>query len=125
MTDPAQHPKTITYNDFWVKIFGSLVSSELIDALGRNGSILERINTTSFFADLAAGFFISLLLWELIRFVIKKLDQRVDWFAQPVLRIALQLLFGVTVPAFLAFVFTRLYMQVALQQDIFQTSWLH
>lgn len=125
MTNPGVHPKSVTYHDFWVKIIGSLIASELIDALGRNGSILERINTISFFADLAAGFFISLLLWELIRFVIKKLDQRVDWFAQPVLRISLQLLFGVALPAFLAFVLTMFYMQLALQQDIFQTSWLH
>jgi hypothetical protein len=66
-----------------------------------------------------------LLLWEWIRLVIKKLDQRVDWFAQPVLRISLQLLFGVVVPAFLSFVFTMFFMQLAYQQDIFQTSWLH
>jgi hypothetical protein len=125
MTHPTERPKTVTYHDFWVKIIGSLIASELIDALGRNGSILERITTRSFFVDLAAGFFISLLLWEWIRFVIKKLDQRMDWFAQPVLRISLQLLFGVVVPAFLSFVFTMFFMQVAYQQDIFQTSWLH
>ena len=125
MTNPEAHPKTVTYHDFWVKIIGSLIASELIDALGRNGSILERINTRSFFVDLAAGFFISLLLWELIRYVIKKLDQRVDWFTKPVLRISLQLLFGVAIPAFLSFVFTMFFMQVAYQQDIYQTSWLH
>ena len=125
MTNSEAHLKTVTYPDFWVKIIGCLIASELIDALGRNGSILERITTRSFFVDLAGGFFIALLLWELIRYVIKKLDQRVDWFAQPVLRISLQLLFGVAIPAFLSFVFTMFYMQLAYQQDIFQTSWLH
>jgi hypothetical protein len=125
MTNPEAPLKTVTYHDFWVKIIGSLVASELIDAVGRNGSILERINTKSFFIDLAAGFFISIMLWELIRYVIKKLDQRMDWLAQPILRISLQLIFGVAVPACLAFVFTMFYMQLAWQQDIFQTTWLH
>ena len=116
---------SIVYKDFWPKIIGCIIISAMIDSLGRAGSILDRINTKHFFIDLMGGFFIALLLWELVRFVTLRLDKRLDWYIHPIQRIAFQLFFGVIIPAFLSFVFTLFFMQVAHKQDIFQTTWLH
>ena len=118
----AEPAKKISYNDFWIKIPGSLIASEVVDALGRNESIFRRITTFSFYTDLLGGFVISLVLWEMIRYVVKRLDKKFDWFEQPVQRIALQLLLGIILPAFLSFVFTAVFMQLAYRQDIFETD---
>ena len=116
--------KKSSYNDFWIKIAGSLIASEVIDALGRDESIFRRLTTVSFYTDLLGGFVISLILWELIRYVVKRLDKKFDWFEQPVQRIALQLMLGIILPAFLSFVFTAIFMKLAYSQDIFETDWL-
>jgi len=125
MTKPGEHTKTVVYKDFWFKIIGCLVSSELIDSLGRKESIFHRIATKAFLIDLLGGFVISLVLWELVRYVTKQLDRRYDWLDQPVQRIALQLIFGLILPSALSFVFTLLFMEIILHQDIFQTTWLY
>lgn len=117
--------KKSSYNDFWIKIIGSLIASEVIDALGRDESIFRRLTTFSFYTDLFGGFVISLILWEMIRRVVKRLDKKFDWFEQPVQRITLQLILGIIVPAFLSFVFTAVFMQLAYKQDIFETDWLN
>jgi len=80
--------------------------------------------TIHFYIDLFVGFIIAFMLWELIRLVVRKLDNRYDWLVQTVQRILLQLVFGVILPALLSFVFTLVIMRVLYQQDIFQTTWL-
>jgi len=75
--------KNSNYNDFWVKVAGSLVASEVIDALGRKESIFRRITTAVFYTDLLGGFVISLALWEIVRYVINQLDKKFDWFKYP------------------------------------------
>ena len=52
MTKPGEHTKTAVYKDFWFKIIGCLVSSEMIDSLGREDSIFHRIATKPFLIDL-------------------------------------------------------------------------
>lgn len=116
--------KKSSYNDFWIRITGSLLASEIIDALGRDESIFRRLTTISFYTDLLGGFVISLILWEIIRYVVKWLDKKFDWFEQPVQRIALQLMLGIILPALLSFVFTAVFMRFAYSQDIFETDWL-
>jgi len=113
------------YRDFWVKIIGCLVISEIIDAMGREDSFFQRLGSKYFYFDLLSGFFIALLLWEVTRFAIIRLDRRYDWLEKPFQRIALQLVFCIAVPAALSFVFTATYMKLAYKQDIFQTSWLY
>lgn len=79
----------------------------------------------TFLIDLIAGFLISLLLWELVRYVTRKLDEHFDWLAKPAQRIGLQFALGVCMPAALSFVFTMCFMEIAYQQDIFNTTWLY
>ncbi|MGZ5247237.1 MAG: LytR/AlgR family response regulator transcription factor [Flavitalea sp.] len=124
MEKVAKHKVVYVYRDFWFKIIGCLVAAELIDTLGREESIFLRITSASFYTDLLGGFIISLLLWEFIRFVTRKLDNHFDWINNSVQRISLQLIFGVITPVILCFVFTLLFMKQAYQQDIFKTSWL-
>jgi LytTr DNA-binding domain len=115
----------IRYNDFWIKIIGCLIASEIIDSLGREESIFQRLTSSYFYIDLLSGFIIALILWEIIRFVTRKLDLRYDWFENSVQRISLQIIFGILAPAFLCFIFTLLFMRLAYNQDIFKTQWLH
>jgi hypothetical protein len=124
MTNEEIHKGAYVYRDFWFKIVGCLVASEIIDSLGREESIFVRFTSSSFYKDLLGGFIIALLLWEFIKFVTGKLDKRYDWISQSVQRISLQLLFGVITPLFLCFVFTLLFMKIVHQQDIYKTTWL-
>jgi hypothetical protein len=113
------------YNDFWFKIGGSLVASQIIDSIGREESYFQRFTTKYFYTDLLGGFVIALLLWETVRFVVRYLDKSYDWFEKPIQRILLQLLLGVFVPALLSFFFTFAFMRLAYNQDIFKTQWLY
>ncbi len=115
----------VRYNDFWIKIIGSLVASEMIDSIGREESIFKRVTHPYFYTDLLGGFIISLILWEIVRFVIRRLDKKYNWIDHPAQRISLQFLFAIVVPAFLCFVFTLLFMKLAYNQDIFKTEWLY
>jgi DNA-binding LytR/AlgR family response regulator len=115
----------VPYSDFWIKIIGSLVASEMIDSIGREESIFKRITHPYFYTDLLGGFMISLILWEIVRFVIRRLDKKYNWIDYPAQRISLQFLFAIVVPAFLCFVFTLLFMKLAYNQDIFKTEWLY
>lgn len=124
MVKAANHTAVFVYRDFWFKIIGCLVSAELIDSLGREESIFLRITTSIFYIDLLGGFIISLLIWEYIRFVTRKLDNHFDWVSNSIQRISLQLILGVIAPVILCFVFTLYFMKLAYQQDIFKTSWL-
>lgn len=119
------HKTEIRYNDFWIKIIGSLIASEMIDSIGRYQSIFRRVTHLYFYTDLLGGFVISLILWELVRFVIHRLDKKYSWIDYPAQRIFLQFLFAIVTPAFLCFVFTLLFMKLAYNQDIFKTEWLY
>jgi hypothetical protein len=119
------HKTEIRYNDFWIKIIGSLIASEMIDSIGRYESIFRRVTHLYFYTDLLGGFVISLILWELVRFVIHRLDKKYSWIDYPAQRIFLQFLFAIVTPAFLCFVFTLLFMKLAYNQDIFKTEWLY
>ena len=119
------HKTEVRYNDFWIKIIGSLIASEMIDSIGRDESIFRRITHPYFYTDLLGGFVISLILWELVRIVIRRLDKKFSWIDYPAQRIFLQFLFAIVTPAFLCFVFTLLFMKLAYNQDIFKTEWLY
>jgi hypothetical protein len=93
----------IKYKDFWFKITGSLIASEIIDALGREESFFYRFTTRYFYTDLLGGFAIALLLWEVVRFATCYLDKKYDWIEKPVQRILLQTILGVIVPALFSF----------------------
>jgi hypothetical protein len=125
MTQQPNYKTEVRYNDFWIKIVGSLVASEMIDSIGRDESIFRRITQPHFYTDLLGGFIISLILWEIVRFVIRRLDKKYNWIDYPAQRILLQFLLAIVVPAFLCFVFTLLFMKLAYNQDIFKTEWLH
>ena len=101
--------KTKKYKDFWVKIIGCLVASQLIDMLNREESLFQRLTSVYFYTDLLGGFVIALLLWETLRFVIRFLDKRYSWGEQPLKRTFLQIMFGVALPSLLSFVFTLLF----------------
>lgn len=125
MNQDPTYKTEVRYNDFWIKIVGSLVASEMIDSIGREESIFRRVTHPYFYTDLLGGFIISLILWEIVRFVIHRLDKRYSWIDHPARRILLQFLFAIVLPAFLCFVFTLLFMKLVYNQDIFKTEWLY
>jgi len=117
--------KQIVYKDFWFKIIGSLLASQLIDLLDRQESLFQRFTSIYFYTDMLGGFLIALIIWEVVRRNIRWLDKRYDWQENTISRIILQSILCVALPAFLSFFFTFLFMKLAYQQDIFQTSWLY
>lgn len=125
MIEQPIYKSEIRYNDFWIKIIGSLIASEMIDSIGREESFFKRITYPYFYTDLLGGFIISLILWEIVRFVIHRLDKKYNWIEHTARRILLQLFFAVMIPAFLCFVFTLLFMKLVYNQDIFKTEWLY
>ena len=116
---------TPLYKDFWVKIFGSLIASQIIDALNREDSYFQRFTTSYFYTDLLGGFAIALLLWEIVRRITCYLDRQYSWMEKPVQRLALQIALGIFIPSLLSFFLTFAFMRLAYNQDIFQTSWLY
>ena len=114
----------VVYKDFWFKIIGCLLASYLVDALNRDETIFQRVSSKYFYIDIAGGFVIALILWELVRFATRYLDKKSSWLEKPVKRILLQLGLGVAIPALFSFVFTMLWMRLAFNQDIFKTTWL-
>lgn len=125
MTEQPSAKNEMHYNDFWIKIIGCGIASELIDSLGREESIFKRLTSLFFYLDFLGGFIIALILWEIVRFVVGRLDRKYDWFQYPLQRIFLQLFLGIITPAFLCFLFTFLFMKIAYNQDIFKTEWLY
>jgi uncharacterized protein YacL len=115
----------VKYKDFWFKIIGCLLASYIIDALDRQETIFERLRSKYFYTDIAGGFVIALILWEIVRFITRYLDKRMSWSEQPVKRLLLQVSLGVVLPSLLSFVFTWIWMESAYNQDIFKTSWLN
>jgi DNA-binding LytR/AlgR family response regulator len=115
----------VVYKDFWFKIIGCLVSSYIIDALNRNESIFQRLGSRYFYIDMAGGFVIALILWEIVRFATRYLDKKLSWTEHPVKRTLSQLLVGVVLPSLFSFIFTLLWMRLAYDQDIFKTTWLY
>jgi hypothetical protein len=113
------------YKDFWVKIIGSLIASQIIDALNREESYVQRFTTSYFYTDLLGGFAIALLLWEIVRRITRYLDRQYSWIEQPVQRLALQVGLGIFLPSLLSFFLTFAFMRLAYNQDIFQTTWLY
>lgn len=113
------------YKDFWVKIIGSLIASQIIDALNREESYFQRFTTSYFYTDLLGGFAIALLLWEIVRRVTCYLDRQYNWMEKPAQRLALQAGLGIFMPSLLSFFLTFAFMRLAYNQDIFQTSWLY
>lgn len=118
------HAKPV-YKDFWFKIIGSLVASQIIDSIGREESYFQRFTTKYFYTDLLGGFIIALILWETVRFTVRYLDKNYNWFEKPIQRVLWQLIFGVVAPALLSFFFTFAFMRLAYNQDIFKTQWLY
>jgi DNA-binding LytR/AlgR family response regulator len=115
----------VVYKDFWFKIIGCLLSSYIIDALDRDESVFQRLSSKYFYIDIAGGFVIALILWEIVRFVTRYLDKKLTWTEQPVKRTLLQLVLAVFLPSLFSFIFTLLWMRLAYNQDIFKTSWLY
>lgn len=114
----------VIYKDFWFKIIGCLLASYIIDALNRDEPIFQRLSSKYFYIDLAGGFIISLILWEIVRFCIRYLDRKISWTEQPVKRILVQTAMAVILPALFSFIFTMVWMKLAYNQDIFKTTWL-
>lgn len=115
----------IVYKDFWFKIIGSLVASQVIDSIDREESYFERLSSKYFYSDLLGGFVIALILWEIVRFSTRYLDKKYSWIENSFRRTLLQFLLGVCVPALFSFLFTLAFMKLAYDQDIFRSGWLY
>jgi hypothetical protein len=117
-TDPG-------YKDFWLKIFSCLAIAEVVDSIGREESFIQRAGSKYFYIDLLGGFVLALLIWEVTRFAILRLDRAYDWLERPISRISMQLLLGFLLPVMLSILLTYLYMKLLYDQEIGDTGWLN
>ncbi len=67
------------YKDFWIRIIGSLVGSQVVDFMGRLESFFNKITSGFYYADLLSGFIIAFILWKMVRRFTILLDTKYDW----------------------------------------------
>lgn len=115
--------KTTKYPDFWFRLFGSLFFSHLVETLGRNVSIAEQLLTRDYWYALLTGWLIAFLLWTFISVVSSRLDDRFDWLATTMPRLAWQLLLGIFLPALLVFFLSWLQVKILFDQDIIENGY--
>jgi hypothetical protein len=112
------------YNDTWVKLLGSLFLSHFIEVLGRRESLFELLLKDWYYKGLISGFFIALILWEIIIRITIWLDSRYDWLQKTWPRIFFQVSFGLLLPTVVLYLLTALQMKLLFNQDIVKVEYV-
>ena len=97
------------YNDRGFRIFAAVIGALLATEFGGTGGILPRLLSWRFYVEFGSSLVIALVLVELIAYVTRRLDRHYDWKTSPVPRTALQVVFGVLLPAVVDFLLAAVY----------------
>lgn len=119
MKDTALPPLS---RDLWIMTLGSLVVSQLFIAIGTDQSWLALMAGKDFVPDTLFVSTLSFVLWNLVRYTVARLQQKYDWFAQPLKRFLLQVFFGLLLPSVFCASCVVLYYRYYYGVSISQTS---
>ncbi|MCX2680969.1 LytTR family DNA-binding domain-containing protein [Galbibacter sp. EGI 63066] len=112
------------YKDRGLRIFAAVAGALMATEFGGAGDILPRLLSWRFYAEFGSSLVIALVLVELIAYVTRRLDRYYDWKKNPVPRTALQVVFGVLLPAVVDFLLAALYFRLFGMNIIEDTYYL-
>jgi DNA-binding LytR/AlgR family response regulator len=100
------------YRDLYFRIGLSLLGAHFLIAFGEKESLFELLLMWDYYRSLLFGFLIAFLLISFIRFVFLRLDKKYDWKEHTAKRAVLQSLWGVAIPAILAFLLAAVFFAI-------------
>lgn len=113
----------VQYHDRYFRLIAALLAAHFIVAFGDKETLFQLLLDKYYYEALASSFVIALILISVVNLATKKLDRHFDWKVYPVARAGLQLLFGLIIPAVVAFLLAALYFKLN-DIDIFKTLYL-
>jgi hypothetical protein len=116
--------RQVQYNDLYLRIVACVIAAHIIVVYGEKESTFEILLTPVYYIAFAGSFIIAFILFWSLRKVCIWLDKKFDWMEQPVLRVALQVFFGLVIPGLLAFMLAALYFKAIADINILHTSYL-
>jgi DNA-binding LytR/AlgR family response regulator len=109
MNDTHPVSKRPGYHDLYFRLALSLLAAHFLIAFGEKESFFELLLMWDYYRSLLFSALIAFILISFIRYVFTRLDKRYDWKMQTAKRLAMQSLWGVAVPAILAFLLAAVY----------------
>lgn len=97
------------YKDLLFRIVVSILGAHIIVMNNQEDSFLEAVLTPSYLIAFASSFLISMILCYIVKCVTQKLDHRFNWEKNPGIRCLTQILFGLLIPFFIAFLLASIY----------------
>lgn len=122
LTLTGSHP--VSYSDLYFRIVACLVGSHILLIYGETQSVFQILLLPGYYYSLIGSFLIAMILFALIRWVVKKLDTRFDWKKRTLERTGMQVVTGLILPCFLAFLLAFVYFQVRAGINILNTSYV-
>jgi hypothetical protein len=117
------HLPRVRYNDFYFRLIVSVIGAHFVVMFGEKISLFQAILMPAYYIALGGSAIIAFLLINTIWAITVWLDKRYDWYEQPYLRSAYQLLVGIVLTSLLAFILAALYFYIR-GQNILDTLYL-
>jgi DNA-binding LytR/AlgR family response regulator len=114
----------MNYRDLPFRIIASVIAALLASELGSSHSLAQRLHTPEFYLEFGVSFAITIIVVTIVSRATRFLDRRFDWFQRTVGRIALQIAWGVLVPALVVFLSASGYFAY-FGINIFRTDYLY
>lgn len=111
------------YRDRWLIAIGSLVIGYFFVAIGTGEGVLDLLSQPMHIRDLFGVSFMTALIWLFVRSVTNWLDQRYDWFEQPLRRVASQVLLGVGGATLVSLSMAMSYFSIVVGQPIAESTY--
>jgi hypothetical protein len=116
--------RQLQYKDFYLRLVACLIASHIIVVYGETESVFEMLLTKDYYYAVGYSFVIAFILFTIVRQTFIWLDKKFDWMEQPVVRLGLQVFFGLIIPGFLAFMLAASYFRIRAGINILHTSYL-
>ncbi|WP_245553467.1 LytR/AlgR family response regulator transcription factor [Echinicola vietnamensis] len=100
------------YNDRYFRWIVAVLAALFISLYGTMEDFLDHFFMPEFYIEFLSSLLIAILLIECIYRVTLQLDKYYDWQERPLIRLGLQLLFGVLMPGIIDFALATLYFRV-------------
>jgi len=112
------------YRDLPFRIIASVLAALLSSELGSSHSLAERLHTPEFYLEFGVSFAITIIVVSIVYLATGFLDKKFDWFQKTVIRISLQIVLGILLPALIVFLLASGYFAY-FGINIFRTDYLY
>lgn len=114
---------TVSYNNRKVRVVSAFIASIYIVFHGIPVDLIKAFSSPGFYIAAAVSFAVSLLLVTVVHHSTLWLDKRCPWRERPFERAALQLIFGIVVPALVDLLLISVYFE-ALDESMVENGFL-